>query len=527
MTLVTNPILPGFHPDPSILRVGEWYYIANSTFEWWPGVRFHRSRNLAHWEPAGYALTKTSQIDLRGCPDSGGVWAPCLSYADGRFWLIYSDVKSFNKPFKDVKNYLVTAESIEGPWSDPVFLNSSGFDPSLFHDDDGKKWLVNQIWDPRPDRNAFAGIALQEYCPVTKRLIGDPSNVFRGSHIGLTEGPHIYKKDGWYYLVTAEGGTIWTHAITVARSRTLHGPYQLDHQTPLLTARKNTARLQKCGHGSFVQSSDGHWYVAYLCGRPLWPSRRCILGRETALQPFRWDAGDWPRLLGTSEPVEQFHIEGEEGAHAYISQYVDEFKTPCLGFHWNTLREPPQASWLSLSERPGSLVLRGRHSLMSTFEQSLIGFRLLHHRCLIETMLEFDPRSYQQTAGLSLYYNTGNFYYAAVTCCDDGQRVLRVFSAVNRQRAEHIHPPLPLLDKGTVCIRAEIKDGLLSFSVAQEDGTYNVVVSGLDATTLSDDAVIEGGSWGFTGTFAALCAQDSGDSGIPAIFNYFHYLALP
>ena len=127
MTVVGNPVLPGFHPDPSIVRAGEWYYLANSTFEWWPGVQLHRSRDLAHWEPAGYALTRRSQLDLRGNPDSGGVWAPCLSQADGRFWLVYSDAKSLNGPFKDVRNYLVTAEHVTGPWSEPVCLNSSGF----------------------------------------------------------------------------------------------------------------------------------------------------------------------------------------------------------------------------------------------------------------------------------------------------------------------------------------------------------------------------------------------------------------
>src|SRR5262245_30434470 len=145
MAIIRNPILPGFHPDPCIIRHGGWFYIATSTFEWWPGVQINRSRDLASWEIAGYALTRTSQIDLRGVPDSGGVWAPALSFHDGLFWLVYSDVKSFEGPFKDVTNYLITAPVIEGPWTDPVILNRSGFDPSLFHDDDGRKWLLNQL----------------------------------------------------------------------------------------------------------------------------------------------------------------------------------------------------------------------------------------------------------------------------------------------------------------------------------------------------------------------------------------------
>ena len=168
MSRVFNPILPGFHPDPSIIRVDDVYYVATSTFEWWPGVQINQSRDLANWELCGYALTRRSQLDMRGNPDSGGVWAPALSYAEGKFWLIYSDVKSLDGPFKDVRNYLVTADRIQGPWSDPIFLNSSGFDPSLFHDEDGRKWLLNQCWDPRSTRNQFAGILLQEYSPALR-----------------------------------------------------------------------------------------------------------------------------------------------------------------------------------------------------------------------------------------------------------------------------------------------------------------------------------------------------------------------
>jgi len=526
MALVTNPILPGFHPDPSIVRVGDWYYLANSTFEWWPGVRIHRTRDLARWEPAGYALTRRSQLDLRGCPDSGGVWAPCLSHADGLFWLIHSDTKSLKSRFKDVSNYLSTAENITGPWSEPIRLNASGFDPSLFHDADGRKWLVNQIWDPRPGCNAFAGIALQEYSVAARRLVGAPVNIFRGSALGLTEGPHLYRQDGWYYLVTAEGGTGWEHAITVARSRTLTGPYELSPHHPLLTARDPSAPLQKAGHGSFVQSPDGRWHVAYLCSRPVGPARRCLLGRETALQPLDWPAGDWPRLAGATGPVERFELPGDQPVGDYLPEFIDEFRDSTLGFHWNTLREPPHRDWLSLAERPGCLRLRGRHSLTSAFDQSLVGFRLLHQDCRIEARLEFVPASFQQTAGLALYYNTGNFYYAGVTRNDAGNRVLRILSAVNSHPREVLATPHPLAESGDILLRAELRQGLLSFSVACEGTPFEVVAGGIDATTLSDDAIIEGGSWGFTGTFAALCAQDSGDSGLPADFTRFHYQSI-
>ncbi|MDP3523854.1 MAG: glycoside hydrolase family 43 protein, partial [Hoeflea sp.] len=236
--MIVNPILPGFNPDPSICRVGTDYYIATSTFEWYPGVQIHHSTDLVNWRLVGRPLTRASQLDMRGNPDSCGIWAPCLSHADGLFWLVYTDVKRFDGNFKDSHNYIVTAPAIEGPWSDPVHVNSSGFDPSLFHDEDGRKWFVNMVWNHRsnsiggqPKHPAFAGILMQEYDAGAGRLIGKPENIFKGSSHGLVEGAHLFKRDGWYYLTVAEGGTGYGHAVTMARSRTLDGPYELHPDT--------------------------------------------------------------------------------------------------------------------------------------------------------------------------------------------------------------------------------------------------------------------------------------------------------
>lgn len=176
--MIENPILSGFNPDPSIVRVGEDYYIATSTFEWFPGVQIHHSRDLKHWRLLTHVLTEESQLNMVGDPDSCGIWAPCLTYDNGLFYLIYTDVKSRLGVFKDTHNYLVTAKSIEGPWSSPVYLNSSGFDPSLFHDEDGRKWLVNMLWDHRAKHNSFGGIVLQEYSIQQRKLIGERKNIF-------------------------------------------------------------------------------------------------------------------------------------------------------------------------------------------------------------------------------------------------------------------------------------------------------------------------------------------------------------
>src|SRR5690606_33496975 len=212
---ITNPILPGFHPDPSIIRVDDDYYIATSTFEWFPSVIIYHSRDLVNYRPLTTVLRSTSQLNMVGDLDSGGVWAPCISYSNGIYYLIYTDVVSRMGAFKDTHNYMVTATDIMGPWSEPIYLNSSGFDPSLFHDDDGKKWLVNMLWDHRKGTNSFAGIVLQQYCPEQQKLIGERKLIFKGTDLRLTEAPHLYKRNGYYYLITAEGGTQYEHAVTL------------------------------------------------------------------------------------------------------------------------------------------------------------------------------------------------------------------------------------------------------------------------------------------------------------------------
>ena len=219
---IANPVLPGFNADPSMIRVGDTYYIANSTFEWFPGVRLHESKDMVHWNLLPSPLSRTSQLDMRGNPSSGGIWAPDLSYADGKFWLIYTDVKVVNGAFKDCTNYLVTAESIHGPWSEPIRVNGVGFDASLFHDDDGRKYLVQQTWDFREYHHGFDGITLTEFDVKTMKLKPETERtIWRGTDVKLTEGPHLYKINGYYYLFAAEGGTVYTHQEVVARSKSL------------------------------------------------------------------------------------------------------------------------------------------------------------------------------------------------------------------------------------------------------------------------------------------------------------------
>ena len=368
ITTIRNPILPGFNPDPSICRVGEDYYIATSTFEWYPGVQIHHSRDLVNWRLIRRPLDRASQLDLRGEPDSGGVWAPCLSHADGKFWLVFTDVKRLDGAFKDAHNYIVTAPAIEGPWSDPTYVNSSGFDPSLFHDDDGRKWFLNMIWDHRDGRGtgrkhpAFAGIRLQEWDAAAGKLIGAARTIFPGSAHGLVEGPHLHKRNGWYYLTTAEGGTGYDHAVTMARSRSLDGPYELHPNVHLLTSKDAPdAVLQRAGHGQIVETPDGQVYHTHLCSRPLKDRRRSPLGRETAIQKCAWGDDDWLYLAGGGQvpavevaPPHAAHAEPEPPARRYA------FSSAGLPLDFQWLRTPDPEEIFSLAARPGWLRLIGR-----------------------------------------------------------------------------------------------------------------------------------------------------------------------
>jgi xylan 1,4-beta-xylosidase len=526
---IENPVLPGFHPDPSICRVGDDYYLATSTFQWLPGVRIHHSRDLVHWRLAGYALTRRSQLDLIGVEDNAGVWAPCLSYADGRFHLIFTATKDWTSPYKDTPNYLVTAPAIEGPWSEPVYLNASGFDPSLFHDDDGRKWLVNVRWDHRVGRNPFSGILLQEYSPLKERLIGDARIIFSGTPLGLVEGPHLYRKDGWYWLLTAEGGTGWDHAVTLARSQRIEGPFEVMPDNPLLTSRGDPALvLQRAGHGSLVETQTGQWILAHLCGRPVMPQRKCILGRETALQAVEWPTGQWPRLAhGTSAPAVAVPAPGLPShpfaRHAKNAFERDDFDGDVLGLEWNSLRDHVDRNWASLDARPGWLRLAGRESLYSKHRQSLLARRITHLQTVASCAVEVCPSSFQHMAGLIFCYDTTNYHYLRITC-DGGKRTVGIITCDGGDHTEDAAVETALPATGTVFLKGELDGAALRFFFSMTGEDWTSVGPVLDATILSDEHKTEGK---FTGAFAGICVQDLTGGGFFADFDWFEMFRMP
>jgi xylan 1,4-beta-xylosidase len=521
MAEIQNPVLRGFAPDPSFCRVGDDFYIANSTFDWYPGVQISHSRDLVHWRTVARPLDRLSQLDIHGNQNSGGIWAPCLSHAEGKFWLIYTDVKRWTGAFKDCYNYLVTAPSIEGPWSEPIYLNSSGFDPSLFHDDDGRKWLVNMIWDARPNHNPFGGILLQEFDAKAGKLFGPVENVFSGSPLGLVEGPHLLKKDGWYYLIAAEGGTFATHALSVARSRAIDGPYELMPGNPLITSADNPAlELQSAGHGQMLELKDGSWYLAYLCRRQR-AKGRSILGRETGLQLVKWDAEGWPRLasgghwptMSTPAPALPAKAWPELPAR-------DDFDAPSLGLAWQSWRVQPSEDIMSLKARPGHLRLYGRESVCSVFRQSLIARRQQASHVVAVTAMDIAPVDFQHAAGLMAFYSTDNFYYLFVTATPHAKRALGLMACEKGQVGYPVEKEYALPEGGPIYLKLEIEGTRLRFYYGSDGLQWAPVGWELDASILSDEHAVP---CGFTGNMLGMACQDLSGRGAHADFDFFEY----
>lgn len=538
--MITNPIIRGFNPDPSIIRVGEDYYLATSTFEWFPGVQIHHSRDLVHWTLIARPLNRASQLDMRGNPDGCGVWAPCLSYDGERFYLVYTDVKRYGRTttscsaqsasMRDFHNFIVTCDRIDGEWSDPVHINNSGFDPSLFHDADGRKWFLNQLWDHRPGRGRFAGIVLQEYCPKSERLIGERVNIFRGTELGLTEAPHLYYRNGYYYLITAEGGTGWDHAVTLARSRSITGPYELHPDKYVLSSRNHPdIPIQRAGHADLIETHAGEPYLVYLCGRPLPDVRRCPLGRETALQPMRWADDDWLYTAdGSGTPSLEVPIPAEyaasENAHEVRSpQYIrNDFDSDQLQIDLQWLRTPEPRSIFSLTERPGYLRLFGRDTIGSTFTQALVARRQQAFCYTASTRMHFEPQHFQQAAGLVAYYNANKFHYCHVTVDEEiGRHLIVMTSFPEGPHDDAFSVPIPIPD-GPIELRIDVDYADLRFGWRIEGSEWQWVPEIFDASILSDEASAPGQP-NFTGAFVGMACQDMSGTAHPADFEWFEY----
>ena len=525
--MIQNPILPGFHSDPCLCRRGEDYYLACSTFEWFPGIPVYHSRDLKHWELQTHLLRDAGSLGLRGLPSAKGIWAPCLSWCekDGLFYLVYGVMRSMNAHFFDIDNYLITAPEPEGPWSEPVYLHSAGFDASLFHDEDGRKWLVSLEWETRDDRRKPGGICLVEYDPAARAIVGYPKRIFMGATLrGCLEGPHLYQKNGYYYLLCAEGGTGYYHCATLSRSRSLFGPYEPCPHNPILTSVPENrdessdtdhlkpryynpaAPLQKAGHGSLVETQTGEVFMAYHCARPFVPELCCTLGREAAIQKLEWTADGWLQLPGGGCLA---RLESEEASlppfAAETLPGFDGFDAGVLRKDYYTPRISPE-TFADLESRPGWLRLRGQESLSSTNQVSLLVRKLTGVRTVITTRMDFTPELYQHSAGLVLYYDSMNYVWLRKTWSEEQNCAVLSVQEVDRGvKNDHRDCEIPA-PEGAVRLRLRIEGKRFAFSWSLDGERWTAIGPDFPTWHLSDE---HSGYGEFTGTMYGLGCVDA------------------
>lgn len=541
-TMIQNPILRGFHPDPSIIRVEDDYYIATSTFEWWPGVRLHHSRDLVNWELLPYPLERISQLDLRGVGASQGIWAPCLTCDRETFYLLYTVVKAFYCNMYDTENYLVTAKDIYGPWSEPVALNNFGFDPSLFHDEDGRKYMVSMVTDHRVPKKYAGRLVLQEYDPQKKAMTGPVKDIYQGEKIFL-EGPHIFKRQGWYYLFAADTGTGEGHGQSILRSRNIWGPYEMfradymERETEneaysVLTSRHHEdILLQKSGHCDLVETKEGEWYMVHLCGRAStyrnsedakrFPgSRRYMIGRETAIQKIIWREDGWPMLEsgGTTPQNEVPAPRGTGEAWRVAAPLIrDDFDGKTLSLDYQSLRIPMDEHYVSLSARPGWLRMYGRSGLSSRFSQTLIARRMREYRMEAAARVEFEPDIFKQMAGLIFLYDTDNYLYLHIARDEDVGKCITLLKAENK-KYEYLTDYIPVRENEAIYLKMKTENAMTQFYYGYSEEELHEIGPLVNASFLSDEACDEG--W-FTGAMIGICCQDLTGFGKYADFDWF------
>ena len=516
MRTFRNPIIPGFYPDPSICRVGKDYYLVTSTFEYFPGVPIFHSRDLVHWQQIGHVLDRPSQLDLDGIKPSRGIYAPTIRYHDGTFYMITTNVGKRG-------NFLVTATDPAGPWSDPHWLDDApGIDPSLLFDDDGRAYYTGNR-EPPSGRSRFPGhreIWLQELDLKTMQLAGEKYVLWDGACGGVhAEGPHLYKIDGLYYLMIAEGGTGHDHAVTIARSETVTGPYHSNPRNPILTHRHLGLDypIVNTGHADIVQTQDGEWWMVLLASRPYGGYYR-NLGRETFLTPVRWEDG-WPIVSPGSGRIEFSYAAPDLPEHRYPTPAAcDNFESKELAFHWNFVRAPREPFW-SLTERPGYLRLRLRPQAITRWENpSFVGRRQQHLRFVARTVLEFTPQGENEAAGIVLLQNN-DFHFRCVLTLEHGNTVIRLLQ--RRAGQEDTLGEKPVSGR-RLYVRVEAVEQDYGFYFASNPEAWETLAEKADGRILSTDV-----AGGFVGAYIGMYASSNGrESENVADFDWFEYVGI-
>ena len=537
--MIKNPILTGFNPDPCICRKGDDFYIAVSSFEWLPGIPIYHSKDLKHWELYTHVKTLNSQVELRKLPSAKGVWAPCLTYCEEEdsFYVIYGVMNSMNARYFDVDNYLIKAKDIRGHWTEPVYLHSAGFDASILHDDDGRKYIVSLEWETRDGYEKPGVICVAEYDAKNKCLKEYPRRVYNGgTDRGCIEAPHLTKRGEYYYLMCAEGGTGYNHCVTMARSKSPYGPFEKDPMNPILTSSPNNSNeradwdhlkpryynpesvLQKSGHGSYVNLDEKTAYLVHLCARPFVPELRCTLGRESAIQKMIWTDDGWLRMAdGTN--LAKLEVE-ETGLPAFDAEILpdrDDFDDKVLRKDYYSPRIFP-SEFTDCTSREGFIRLRGQESLSSLNRVSLLCRKLPSVDIEASVCLDFSPEIYQHSAGLVLYYDNMNYialrkYYSDTL----KQPAIAIISLENGEKKEHLDTRTAVDNR---LLRFElIVSGRESYFKWGYEGEDTKPIGPVFATDKLSDEYCKYGE--FTGTMVGIFAVDSMFHKKEADFDYF------
>ncbi len=509
-----NPILPGFNPDPSICRVEDTFYLVTSSFEFFPGVPLYTSKNLVNWTLTGHVLDRESQLPLAGSNPSGGIFAPTIRYHDGLFYMITTNVGVMFGSGR-TGNFIVHAADPAGPWSEPVWVDQFGIDPSLFWDDDGRCYFCGTGHD---EAVGGQGIIFFEVNPLTGEILSEKKFISHGSGGKCPEGPHLYKKDGWYYLMLAEGGTEYGHMETIARSRSIDGPYEFRPDGPLLTCRGQSGDcnpIQCTGHADLVEAADGSWWVVSLGTRPTGPLLH-HLGRETFLAPITWVDG-WPYMV--QQGVMKMEMEGDLPAADTVVPVTDALHVDftavkefaCLPKELVRLRNPVMENYCLQS---GGLRLCGTDQLLSTPNTTPTWLGIRQSQFKTAATAVFSAQLAEGVrAGLTAYYMHTHHYDVLITRCGG-----RLYAQLRKHLfdMEMVTAQAELPECETVTLQIVSDRSHYSFYAAADGG--EPVLLGKAFTAGLATEVTE--QMTFTGTFLALFAED-GD----AVVQRFDYAA--
>ena len=519
----SNPIISGFAPDPSIVRVADDFYLINSTFEYFPGIPIYHSRDLVNWELIGYALNDPTAIDFGRIKSSDGIHASTIRYHDGVFYVITT-----NNVDGNMANFIVTATDPRGPWSAPHVLEGApGIDPSLFFDDDGRAWYVGNHIPPDPDFPGQAEIWLQEVDIVAMTLIGERHFLWRGCCGGVwAEGPHIYKKDGYYYLLISEGGTAYEHALAVAISKDITGPYQNNPRNPVLSHRQLSYDfpITGVGHADLVELQDGRWYAVAL-GWRLVDGIHGILGRETFLLPVVWETEPYawkedkltfPVFSPATGRVElRYPLPFGGVTQEARRTFSDEFDGDSLDLQWN-FRRAPETRFYDLDANPGSLRIDLQPGVIGERQQySFVGIRQRHFEYEAVTRMECAPVG-EEEAGLIVIQNDRSAF--AMTLTGGSETYALQLTQFLQGEAKQ----LAAVPYGHDSVHLKVSGDYLSYRFQYSaDGTSWTTLGDVDGTPLSPAAIA---GYNYTGVYIGLYATSNGaQSANFADFDFFNY----